>query len=426
MGNVGQIHGALQDRARLCPSEGADGSIPSSDWTEIWLYLRQSGADATFIGEKPHQFFGATMKQSTSTYLDLIRFSAAMIVVFHHLGGQKFTGGLGWQFIPFGAPAVDVFFVLSGYVITYAALEREIKLNKFLVNRFARIYSVAAPALIITLLIDTASYWLNYSPSVSIFHYVLSGLFLNQIWFINVLPGSNGPFWSLSYEIWYYVIFACATFASGRLRYVLTGLAMVIAGPRIVAMMPLWIMGVIAYLFVRSARLSSLAALLLWLASTASIVTAIFIVHRGGSQYPLLVAAFSRDSFDAQYLVDYAIGIAFSVNIACFHFIPDRTTKILLLFKHPARWLSGATFTMYITHYPISRFLIKSLPFDVGKSPQQYLVYGGTIFLVFLLAEVTERKKQLWRKGFDCILTQFSPRPERTETLPETGVDRPK
>ena len=65
------------------------------------------------------------MNRATSLYLDLVRFTAALVVFFGHICGSRFTGGLFWQVGPYADEAVDVFFVLSGFVIAYVAENRE-------------------------------------------------------------------------------------------------------------------------------------------------------------------------------------------------------------------------------------------------------------------------------------------------------------
>ena len=103
------------------------------------------------------------MRRGCSVYLDLVRVIACLIVFGHHMslnfGCYEPTGNgckaRGWL-IPFhaGHSAVVIFFVLSGYVITYVASERETTLRDYALSRCARIYSVAVPALLLTIVLD--------------------------------------------------------------------------------------------------------------------------------------------------------------------------------------------------------------------------------------------------------------------------------
>jgi hypothetical protein len=45
----------------------------------------------------------------------------ALVVFMGHLSWKRISGGFLWQFQPLGHDAVMVFFVLSGFVIQYAA-----------------------------------------------------------------------------------------------------------------------------------------------------------------------------------------------------------------------------------------------------------------------------------------------------------------
>ncbi len=39
---------------------------------------------------------------------------------------------------------------------------------------------------------------------------------LNEVWFISITSFSNVPYWSICYEMWYYVGFALIVFLPGR------------------------------------------------------------------------------------------------------------------------------------------------------------------------------------------------------------------
>ena len=61
------------------------------------------------------------MTPSLSLFLDLVRVLAAFAVFLSHASWHDHTGGLMWQLGGIGREAVDVFFVLSGFVIAHAA-----------------------------------------------------------------------------------------------------------------------------------------------------------------------------------------------------------------------------------------------------------------------------------------------------------------
>jgi peptidoglycan/LPS O-acetylase OafA/YrhL len=92
------------------------------------------------------------MTKETSIYLDLIRFTAAAFVLIYHSYGTNITGGFLWQFGQYGHTAVIIFFALSGYVISYVATTKEKTLSEYVLSRTSRIYSIALPAILVTLI----------------------------------------------------------------------------------------------------------------------------------------------------------------------------------------------------------------------------------------------------------------------------------
>src|ERR1700686_5894759 len=94
---------------------------------------------------------------SQSLFPDIVRISAACIVAGSHLTQPYFCAGLP-DLTFLGRASVAVFFVLSGFVIRYATVRRPSTLTNYLRERATRIYSVAIPALLFTLVADTVSH----------------------------------------------------------------------------------------------------------------------------------------------------------------------------------------------------------------------------------------------------------------------------
>ena len=209
-----------------------------------------------FYTSKYSKFVEIGMNRGTSLFLDAVRFFAAFVVFMDHYAGSRISGGLFYQLTTFGGEAVDVFFVLSGYVIGYATDTRERSARVYAINRAARIYSVAVPALILTFVLDRIGLSLkpdlylanlNFRSGDEIWQFASALVFINQIWWAYSSPGTLLAYWSLGFEVWYYVIFGVAAFASGRWRIVGVAALLLLVGPKIVAMFPLWLMGLIAY-----------------------------------------------------------------------------------------------------------------------------------------------------------------------------------
>ena len=74
------------------------------------------------------------MSPGLSTYLHMLRFFAALVVFAHHAGYERFDGQWIGFLAGYGHEAVLVFFVLSGFVITYATDTREHTPSVYFIN----------------------------------------------------------------------------------------------------------------------------------------------------------------------------------------------------------------------------------------------------------------------------------------------------
>lgn len=146
-----------------------------------------------------------------------LRGIAAWWVVLYHFR-EYFPQGTPARFLAFcgqGFLAVDLFFVLSGFIIAYNYLPtfstfHPIAFLRFLGIRLARIYPLHLFMLLLFLLNPIAIVWLSshgleserYDPS----YYVMS-LFLVQNWGFSRLLAWNVPAWSISTEWMAYLLF---------------------------------------------------------------------------------------------------------------------------------------------------------------------------------------------------------------------------
>lgn len=103
--------------------------------------------------------------------------------------------------------AVIVFFVLSGFLVGGNVLRR-IQQNNFQEKKFAvdRAVRILLPLIGSLLFISATNYFFGYKRDI--WSYLASLLSLQGI----IAPPVSGPFWSLNYEVWFYVI--CGAFGS--------------------------------------------------------------------------------------------------------------------------------------------------------------------------------------------------------------------
>lgn len=100
------------------------------------------------------------MSKAFSIYLDLVRFAAACLVYLYH-SNQRWLISDTLPASPFGHSSVIVFFVLSGFVIAYVTHEKENTYAAYVSRRLSRLYSVALPAVLGTILLDFVDRRLN-------------------------------------------------------------------------------------------------------------------------------------------------------------------------------------------------------------------------------------------------------------------------
>lgn len=350
-----------------------------------------------------------------SVYLDAVRFAAAMVVFWCHISGQRLTGGLLWQFGPYGGQAVTIFFVLSGFVIAHVASRKDARAEKFLVDRAARILSVAWPALAVTFILDRLGS--AYNPTIynASWGYIAAGqteqflralTFTSRLWWSDLSVGSNLPYWSLHYEVWYYVIFAMATFAPYRWRFVAVLGTMIVAGPCIIAMFPLWLMGVASYRVSRSIRMGA------WLALPLAVVPLLL-----WALYEVVVREIGRPYFGvfvnrSEIVQDYIIAILFASHLVGVSALTKNGHVTLpRAVGRTIQWAAGASFSLYLLHLPVAQFLGAFAPWPAASWATRILVVGGTLAIVFILAEFTERRKATWREAIQAVIRYV--RPER-------------
>jgi peptidoglycan/LPS O-acetylase OafA/YrhL len=131
--------------------------------------------------------------------LDIIRFVAAALVMFYHLGTGKEDFpelfGVSWS----GFVGVEIFFVISGFAITYSAASASAL--SFLRSRIVRLY----PAVWICATVSVATVWtFNLESPLHLLH----GYF-NSLVLFPFRPWADGVYWTLGIEMAFYAAIFC-------------------------------------------------------------------------------------------------------------------------------------------------------------------------------------------------------------------------
>lgn len=68
------------------------------------------------------------------------------------------------------------------------------------------------------------------------------------------------------------------------------------------------------------------------------------------------------------------------------------------------RYIAGATFTLYLFHYPVVHFLLAVLHWKIDGAGDMVLLSVMVLLIVFAIAEVTERRKKFFRELFSFVI----------------------
>ncbi|MYM66715.1 acyltransferase family protein [Pseudoduganella sp. FT55W] len=368
------------------------------------------------------------MTRSFSIFLDLMRVVSALAVVLYHSNLRLLTADK----LPLsnhGHAAVIVFFVLSGYVIAHITDTRENTPAKYWSSRLARIYSLALPAVLLTPLLDQLGaamappfYDGRTTHDLGWLRILTSLAFLNEVWTLSIMSFSNVPYWSLCYEFWYYVLFAIITFARGRKRVMWCGAVMLLIGPKILLLAPVWATGVVLYRWQalqRIARGGGLALLFLAIAGYG-LFHGLAVSEAGTAWLRQFIGAHWHQqlAFSRYFLTDYLLALI----VACY-FLGARALALPLeRIGHAVRPLAAYTFSIYLLHQPLIQCYAALFNGDPAGQGFYIVTMLAVFASIFAIGSVTERQRYHWRRAIRNLLASPAPQPLPAVVL---GIDTP-
>lgn len=358
------------------------------------------------------------MHPGLSLYLDLVRLLAALEVFVFHMGTFPLlaVGRHVWN--AYGHEAVTIFFVLSGFVIRHAVDKPGVTVEDFTVNRISRVYSVAVPCLLLTLLFD----WLGRPALPELYKGLipsgppwqlaaLGALMLNENWG-STLMISNIPYWSISYEFWYYWIFAALFFWTGGARWFLAAFFMLIAGPNILLMAPIWAMGWWAYRWRDGASLPIWAAWLLFLQPVAVFGAYEYFDWIMWTRKLMVPLIGFREwhvglGFSRFFISDMVLGLSITAHLLGARTLGPLLLVVLKRVGPVVRLLAGYSFTLYLLHQPamlvVGAFTVPHLV----PAARGWVAGAATLLIVWTVSFVTEsqrdRLKAPVRRAFRAV-----------------------
>lgn len=355
------------------------------------------------------------MNRWFSLYLDVIRLLAALFVVYAHTN-VRFLLPDKLPLAEFAHSAVTVFFVLSGFVVAFVVEKRENSPSAYAASRAARILSLSILAVVLTPVLDligrsaAPDLYLKIIPSDYAWLRIGASLFfLAEIWAVSITTFSNVPYWSLNYEVWYYILFGIYCFCRPTHRWGVIAIICLLLGPKIVLMAPCWLAGVFAYRLKKSENLAPFTAFCLWLGS----LIAFWGYHRLD-----LMRAFSEGvilevfgewvhvnlHFSRYFAADWLLSVIILINFLA----ARRLSSLLPELKTTAlKWVGvvgSLTYALYIIHFPFV-YMWGAVIRSFSPGWEKYLsVLGLTLLSVAIVAVIGEWLRPRMRQSFESVL----------------------
>lgn len=156
-------------------------------------------------------------KKEHLTALTSLRFFAALLVLLFHATTEIKVLPWGLSgFLRNGGMGVSLFFILSGFVLTYTYLGSTASLREFFVARFARIY----PVYLFSLLVAAPFFFKKFvddGHAGDVPSLIFGKLTMLQSWIPWMTDNWNVPSWSLSTEAFFYLLFPALLTALSKL-----------------------------------------------------------------------------------------------------------------------------------------------------------------------------------------------------------------
>jgi len=346
-----------------------------------------------------------------SLYLDCCRLLAAVLVVISHYGpyGVITRGAAHW--VPdLGREAVIVFFVLSGFVIAYTTEHKNPSLRGYAIARATRIYSVALPLVLLAFGAALALVWSGHIPARQLYeaskpwlYLPLHLLFMGELWTISEAPPLLGPYWSLGYEVWYYVLFGALFYLRGARSVVAAGSILLFVGPKLWLLLPVWASGVWLYHWQKAHVPARRAALAGWVASLVLLV----LFKLSGSDVFLRALAREHWPFPAvplrsadRVLADYVVCVLVLLNFWCAKGVGFLG---LLRVERPVRVLASYTFTLYLVHALVMGLWLRLYRHDAQSVVDIAALSVLIVAATWVVGQLTERRKHWFQVGFERL-----------------------
>ena len=320
-------------------------------------------------------------------WIDWLRFIAAFMVVVCHARSHHWMdyanlspvshtliiksffaltrAGLEW---------VVVFFVLSGFLVgggvISKVLNRRFHILHFSIDRFTRIWIPLIPAFALSIVV-------GFYCGIPFSTTTLLGNILAMQGVCCDVFSHNAPLWSLSYEIWFYVLIGaiavilCNAWRARRVSVIVLLISLAIFTRLNAALLGCWLLGAFCFFLVSDQKNRGFLIVGLCIGLLGMLLSQLQADSLSFSKNGLLRFFPSRD---VSSLIE-SVGIGFFIASICI-LVPRGKTMIAV--EDLGTKLAAWSYTLYLTHFPVL-LLIEHF------YPERYHAISGFTILLFTL-----------------------------------------
>jgi exopolysaccharide production protein ExoZ len=342
--------------------------------------------------------------------IQILRGIAATLVVFHHSLEESLAISANiapeWL-IRFGACGVDIFFVISGFIIYSVTYGREPRNPEqaplFLLKRFIRIFPLYWICLLATLALWCSGYFYRSL-------HIDANIFASSVL---LFPGRKlvvGVAWTLVYEMYFYYVFAITLYIRNARISVLTTTVFICAGFFWSKLLPEgsfkdflsnpialeFCFGLILAHFIHCQSLGGIWLRYMWLPG--------LILMAGGAAFAENKGSTAGLASNVRYLAWGLPALLVTVSFIRMQFDKSRLTKIFLP-------IGDASYSIYLTHPTMMTLFASLIRFHILK-PIAYPIILPLLFVMvcivfgFLIHYFIERPILVWLRG--CLPARLS------------------
>jgi len=319
-------------------------------------------------------------------WLDALRFLAAFLVLLSHsrndfflpfnklpLSEQNILSSLFYFIGRLGHEAVIVFFVISGFLVGGIGLERIINrtfnLKLYVIDRSVRIYIPLLAAIILYYIICILlNINFNWIAAIGNF-FNLQGILVDSL---------VSPFWSLSYEVWFYIILASIALIFTKKNiygYLLFCICCIIFISLEARYLFMWFLGAFAYLC-KPTKKKNLILIVALLGIISMVVLSQLSSESHIFKFRILLSKDLIEFFLSIFICLFIQQIILDKSI-------EKNTYLRIIEKNFS-YLSSFSYTLYLSHRII--FLILFCFWDQGKATFTFLnIISYSIFILLTM-----------------------------------------